>query len=231
MKHSCSAMIAAAALLAAPTAPADPVQGPTAIYKAVEDYVRVQSTGLPGEVTVTVGTLDSRLALPACTALAAFMPAGARLWGNTSVGVRCASPVAWQIYVPVKVRVIGNYVASGRPLAPGQTLGAADLVVLSGDLTQLPAGITTDPAQAVGKTLASPLAAGQPLRLELLRAPLVIQQGQSVKLVSEGSGFHVSAEGRALTNAAEGQVAQVRTPSGQTVSGIARSDGTVQVRF
>ena len=43
--------------------------------------------------------------------------------------------------------------------------------------------------------------------------------------------FRVSAEGKALANAAVGQLAQVRTNAGQTVSGIAKADGTVEVNF
>ena len=41
----------------------------------------------------------------------------------------------------------------------------------------------------------------------------------------------VSAEGRALANAADGQTVLVRGPSGQTISGIARSGGIVEVRY
>jgi flagella basal body P-ring formation protein FlgA len=69
------------------------------------------------------------------------------------------------------------------------------------------------------------------VRSDLLRTPFAVQQGQSVKLVSAGPGFRVTAEGRALVNASQGQVAQVRTASGQTVSGIAMGDGSVEVRF
>jgi flagella basal body P-ring formation protein FlgA len=69
------------------------------------------------------------------------------------------------------------------------------------------------------------------LRHDLLKAPLAIQQGQSVKLLSGGTGFRVSAEGKALNNAQDGQLAQVRTGSGQTVSGIARTGGTVEIAF
>jgi flagella basal body P-ring formation protein FlgA len=57
----------------------------------------------------------------------------------------------------------------------------------------------------------------------------VVRQGQTVKTVSRGAGFSVSSEGRALHNAQEGQIVQVRTPSGQTVSGIARSGGIVEM--
>jgi flagella basal body P-ring formation protein FlgA len=110
-------------------------------------------------------------------------------------------------------------------------LAAADLALQDGDLTQLPAGILSDPQQAVGKTLAAALAPGQPLRQDMLRSPLVVQQGQTVKLQSSGHGFRVTAEGRALNNAQDGQVAQVRGTSGQTISGIARAGGVVEITF
>ena len=45
-----------------------------------------------------------------------------------------------------------------------------------------------------------------------------------------GPGFQVSAEGRAVNNAAEGQIAMVRTDTGRTVSGIAHLGGIVDVQ-
>ena len=71
---------------------------------------------------------------------------------------------------------------------------------------------------------------GSPLGDQLL-APLVVRQGQSVRVVSKGSSFSVSAEGKALNNAADGQVAQVRMSSGQTVSGVAKADGSVEIAY
>jgi flagella basal body P-ring formation protein FlgA len=206
-------------------------QAHTSIQAAIEDYLRVQTGGLPGEATFNVGAIDPRLAVGQCGAMEVFTPPGSRLWGTSSVGVRCNAPAPWTIYVGVTVRVRGTYVATARALAPGQPLTQADLALMQGDLTQMPAGVLTDPAQAIGKTSAAPLAAGQPVRSDLLRTPFAVQQGQSVKLVSTGPGFRVTAEGRALVNASHGQVAQVRTASGQTVSGIAMNDGTVEVRF
>ena len=72
-------------------------------------------------------------------------------------------------------------------------------------------------------------AAGQALRGDLLVAPWAVQQGQTVRTVARGPGFSVSSEGRALNNAADGQLVQVRTPSGQTVSGVARANGVVEI--
>ena len=116
-----------------------------------------------------------------------------------------------------------------RPVSQGQTVTEADFTLRSGDLTQLPASVLTEPAQALGKTVAVTLAAGQPLTRDMLRAPLILQQGQSVLLQSSGSGFRVTAQGKALNNAYEGQVAQVRTASGLTVSGLARAGGIVEI--
>jgi flagella basal body P-ring formation protein FlgA len=206
-------------------------QAHASIQRAIEDYLRVQTGGLPGEVTSSVGAIDPRLALAQCGALEVFTPPGSRLWGSSSVGVRCTAPQPWTIYVGVTVRVKGPYVTAARAIAGGQALTENDLAFMHGDLTQMPAGVVTDPSQAVGKTTAAPLAAGQPLRSDLLRTRFAIQQGQTVKVVSSGPGFRVSAEGRSLVNAAAGQVAQVRSAGGQTVSGIARDDGSVEVRF
>lgn len=208
---------------------AEPQSAP-AIKSAVESFLRRETVGLPGTVSFAVGAVEPRLNLPACAALEPFVPAGTRLWGNATVGVRCNGAQPWIIYVPVEVRVAADVVHSARPLAQNQPIGAADLVMQKANLTQFPAGVLTDMRHAVGKTLSSSIAGGQPLRQDMLRAPTVIQQGQPVKLRVQGRGFRVSAEGRALTAAADGQAVQVRVQSGQVVSGVARNGGVVEMR-
>jgi flagellar basal body P-ring formation protein FlgA len=99
----------------------------------------------------------------------------------------------------------------------------------SGDLAALPAGILTERQQAVGKTVAIGMTSGRPLRSDMLRPPMAIQQGQSVRLVTRGAGFRVATEGRALNSATDGQLAQARVHSGQTLSGIARAGGVIEI--
>ena len=200
------------------------------IQKSVEQLVRNQTAGLPGKVSFTLGEIDPRLSLTACPAPEAFIPAGVRLWGNANVGVRCGGSNPWTIYIPVSVKILSGVVIAARALTQGRPIELADLAVQEADLGQLPGAVITDPAQALGRMVTLSVAPGQPLRQELLRSPPVIQQGQSVTLRAQGPGFKVSAEGRALGNAAEGQVAQVRTPSGHTVSGIARAGAIVDMR-
>jgi flagellar basal body P-ring formation protein FlgA len=225
------AVFALSACAGAACAQAVARQAPATIHNAVDQYMRVQTAGLPGKVTYTIGGIDPRIVLPACAVPEVFLPPGARLWGVTSIGVRCNGATPWSIYVTAQIKVVGDYVVTSRPLGQGQALAATDVTMQSGDLTQLPAGIITDPQLIVGKTLTAALAAGQPLRQDLLRSPLVVQQGQTVKLQSSGRGFRVTTDGRSLTNAADGQIAQVRTSAGQTISGVARAGGVVEIAF
>jgi flagella basal body P-ring formation protein FlgA len=202
-----------------------------AIRKIVEQFLHLQSAGLPGEVSIVVGAVDPRLYLVNCPSAEAFLPGGNKAWGKTTVGVRCADPARWTVYISATVGVAGDYIAAVANLTQGQVIGTHDVAVVHGDLTSLPPGIVTDLSQAVGLTAARSVPAGMPLRQDSLRSPLAVQQGQVVRLVSSGEGFRVSAEGHALTNAADGQIAQARTAGGQVVSGIARMGGTVEVNY
>lgn len=206
-------------------------QDPAPVQQAVEDFLTVQTRGLPGTASFAVGPIDPSNSLAPCSAFEAFSPPGAKSIGRTTVGVRCRAEATWTLYVPAQVRVVAHYLASARPLAQGQVVAADDLVLQEGDLGQLPAGVLTDPALAVGRTLSASLPAGRPVRSDMLRQPLAVLQGQSVKVVSRGPGFLVTAEGKAVTNAADGQVAQARLASGQTLSGIARSGGVIEIGY
>lgn len=222
--------IAAAAQTAVHTA-TPPRQDPQVIRKVVEHFLRVQSTGLPGQVSISASALDERANLAACAAPEAFMPPGSRAWGRTTVGVRCAVPVAWTVYIQATVKVVAEYLTTAAPVAQGQIIGPQHLLKARGDLTQLPPGILTDASQAVGHALAMSLPAGAPLRNDALRAQAAVKQGQTVRLSTGGAGFRISAEAKALNNATEGQVVQARTPGGEVVSGVAKSGGVVEVTY
>jgi len=206
-------------------------QNPEALRLSVQQFLQTQSAGLPGQISVTVGAIDPRLNLASCPALQPFLAPGSRAWGKTTVGVRCTAPAPWTLYVQANVSVVADYIASAVPLAQGVAIEQRQLMTMQGDLTTLPPGIATDMAQVIGRMANVSLPSGTPLRLDTLRSKPVVLQGQMVRLVSNGAGFSVSAEARAIGNASEGQVVQVRTPSGQQISGVARAGGLVEVAF
>ncbi len=200
------------------------------IRHTAEAFAKQQTAHLSGQVSVNVGAIE-QMQLAACLKLQAFLPLGAKLWGNSNIGVRCVQGGDWTVYVPVTVRVQAPVLVATRPLASGTQLAAGDLTLQMAELTQLPASVITASEDAVGKVLTSGIVAGHPLRQEMLRAPILVRQGQSVRLVAQGQGFKVSSEGKALSSGAVGQQVQVKTQNGQTVSGIVNADGTIEVRF
>lgn len=200
------------------------------VLDTAEQHLILQTRGLPGKTTITMGQIDLER-LPPCTTHEAFTPQGSRLLGKVNVGVRCLAPNSWTVLVPAQIAVTDNYVTTRRAILAGQPIQADDLSIMSGDVSNLPSGSIGDPALAIGKTLRNSLGAGQTLRTDQLFSPPVIRQGQTVRVISKGSGFSASAEGKAITNAVAGQIVQVRMSSGQTVSGIAQHDGSVEIAF
>ncbi len=191
-------------------------------------FAQAQTQALPGKVSIKVEDIDRRIVLPACAALEAFVPSGSQLMGKTSIGVRCNEKTGWTIYVQASIKVSTNLLVANRPLAQNTVLSQNDFSLQSGELGQ--PGTLTDPAQAIGKTLKFAIGAGQILRQDMLRAPFVVTQGQTVEVRVRGAGFAIRSAGQALNNGAEGQGVQVRMPSGQVVSGIAMADGSVEAR-
>ncbi|WP_334044660.1 flagellar basal body P-ring formation chaperone FlgA [Burkholderia ambifaria] len=203
-------------------------QDPDAIRRTALAFLQQQIAGLPGKTTATVATAFPR-GLAACTTLEPFLPTGARLWGRTTVGVRCAGERPWTVYLQAKVAVQATYYVAARQIAPGEPLTAADLVARDGDLTVLPLAVITDPAQAVGATALARISAGLPLRQDMLKSAASVSAGQTVRVVAAGPGFTISAEGSALANAAPGQSIRVRMAAGQIVTAIVKDAGTVEI--
>ncbi|MFZ6845210.1 flagellar basal body P-ring formation chaperone FlgA [Undibacterium sp. RuTC16W] len=206
-------------------------EDPQRIRQAAEDFLRKQSAGFSGEPQINVGAVDNRLHLAACTNIEPFLPPGSKPWGKITMGVRCSNPVAWVVYLSASIKVSGDYYVTSGNIAQGQTITANDLMKITGDLSNLPTGAITNPNQAIGKSFNISVTSGTVIKSDSLKSPMVIQQGQSVRVTSTGKGFQVATDGQALSNASEGQVAKVKILSGQVVSGIAKAGGVIEITY
>lgn len=193
-------------------------------------FLEKETAGVSGRVEVTVGATDSRLQLAPCRILQPFVPAGTRLWGRTTLGVRCIEGAVWQVFLPVNIRIHGQAPVTARALAAGDSISDADVRFEEVELTRFAPGAIADLGQVADKQLARSVAAGQPLTRDLLRARQVIAQGDNVKVLFSGPGFSVSTPARALSGAIEGQSVRVITETGKTLSGTARSGRVVEIR-
>ncbi|MDR5829769.1 flagellar basal body P-ring formation chaperone FlgA [Caballeronia sp. LP006] len=230
-----SAAAGAAAAPAATTLPQANATGATvqdgeSIRAAAVAFLQQQTAGLPGKVEITVTPAFPRGLAP-CSSIDPFMPTGARLWGRMTVGVRCVGERPWTLYLQARVAINATYYTAARAIAPGEMLGQGDVVAHEGDITAMPQATVTDPAQAVGAIALSRVPAGLPLRTDMLRAASSVAVGQTVHVVTDGSGFSISAEGSVMNNAAPGQQVRVKTANGQIITGIVKDSQTVEIRM
>lgn len=223
---ACATALAPATNAASP----DPAWLSSAEQMATEAAHAAFGTRVPVRVEVIAGQPDPRLRLAPCQRVDVHWPAGQRPWGRTRIGLRCAAgPVAWNITVPLQVRVWAPAVVAAVPLPAGTVLEQRHLRQGEVDWAERDTPVLLDAADILGRTTATAVPAGVAVRVEQLRRRQWFAAGDPVRVVAAGPGFAVSGEGVALTPGLEGQAARVRTESGRVVTGVAAGDKLVEV--
>lgn len=190
--------------------------------------MKIQAETFPGSAQVSVET--PRITnQPECHDLQPFLTSGQRLRPRQTVGVRCLAPQAWTSYVQVNLSIQGYYYVANRTLNPGDVLSLDDMIAREGDILRLARGVIFDPSQAIGYVVSQRIPTGTPIKATSLRDAQSIQRGQQVRTIAQGTGFTVTGEGQALENGNPGALIQVRTSSGQVISGIVVDATTVQI--
>ena len=183
-----------------------------------------------GEVEVVVGEPDARLALAPCARYEPFVPRGAKLWGRSSLGVRCVEGASWTVYVPIEVRVFAPVQVAARQIARGAPVTPEDVRIDRVDLTRIASAVHGADEPLEGLVATRGIAAGEPLRRDLVKPPPILSAGDPVKVVYDGNGFAASIDGKALAPAGEGQAVRVSTANGRILTGVARSGHVVVVK-
>ncbi len=172
-------------------------------------------------VEVVVGQLDPRLHLAPCERIEPYLPPNVRLWGKSRIGLRCKEGrTAWNVYLPIVVKVWGRALVLPAGAAAGTVIGAADLDEAEVDLAEEPAPVYLDRRLVVGRTLAATLRPGQAVRQSHIKLRQWFAAGETVKVITAGEGFALEGAGQAITNGIEGQPARVRTESGHVITGV-----------
>jgi flagella basal body P-ring formation protein FlgA len=206
------------------------LQDLTIIEKTAEDFLQRQINQFKGKSIINIGKVDNRLQLQKCEKLQAFLPNGSKVWGKTTVGMRCNGNKPWVVFLNAEVKVFGDYYLTRTGLTQGQIISEQDLLKANGEISSMPASTVTNLETALGKIMLTSLIAGVPLRQEMFKDTPVVQQGQIVKITVFGNGFNVTNEATAINNASEGQIAKAKTSDGQLIAGIARTGGVIEIK-
>ncbi|WP_374606292.1 flagellar basal body P-ring formation chaperone FlgA [Diaphorobacter nitroreducens] len=190
---------------------------------------QAQASGLPLRMEVSVGALDSRLRLAPCARVEPYLPTGARLWGRTRLGLRCVEGATrWNVFLPITVKAFGPAWVLAGNVATGAVLTEQDAIESEVDWAAEPAAIVANPRDWVGQTAARPLAAGQALRQNMVRAPDLFKAGAPVRVVVQGPGYAVTSSGQAMSAGAQGQNVRVRMANGKVIGGTVLEDGSIE---
>jgi flagella basal body P-ring formation protein FlgA len=208
------------------------LQSHDSIRTTAETYLREQAqTQHMGNIEVTIGTLDNRLRLTQCNGvLDAFIPQGARLQGNTTVGIRCPDADGWRIYVTGKVSVLADVLVVRESLGRGSPVNEASVELVEQDISSLTRGYLDDPSQLEDKILKRAVSPGMVLTPNMLEAPRIIRRGDRVTLEASQGALAVRMQGEAVMDGRRGERIRVRSlNSKKIVEGVVTATGVIKV--
>ena len=207
----------------------DPAQVTQQVKDALRDYL---ATDKEVEIAFDVG--DTNLVLPTNvpTTVAVqdirFDPASQRF--AVQLVVPASGPtlisrqVAGSVYETVQLPVLA------RAVAPGEVIQLADLDWMAIRIDRVSANAATDPKQLVGMTARRPLRANQMLRINDIAMAPTIHRGSMVTLMVQTENMTLTAQGRAIEDAAVGQpIRVINTMSNKPLTGIVKDATTVVI--
>ena len=201
------------------------------IEQLVYEYALLEAQSRFDNPQVVMGSLDSRLRLQACaTHLDVFNNVVGTGIGNQTIGVKCSSPVAWTVYVPVKIKVLKSVVVAAKPLAAHQLITASDVKIQQLDVGSLRQGYINNIRQIVGQQLKYPIALGTVIKPKSVQAQKLVHRGEHIMLVALAGNMEVRMSGTALSDAVLGQRVRVKNISSKrVVEGVVEAAGIVKV--
>jgi flagella basal body P-ring formation protein FlgA len=207
----------------------DPAQVAQQVKDALRDYL-----GTDKEVEIAFDVGDTNLVLPTNVPATVsvqdirFDPASQRF--AVQLVVPASGPtlinrqVAGSVYETVQLPVLA------RSIAPGEVIQLSDLDWLAIRIDHVAGNAVTDPKQLVGMTARRPLRSGQMLRMSDVAMAATVHRGSMVTLLVQTENMTLTAQGRALEDAAIGQPIRVVNPmSNKTLTGVVKDATTVAI--
>ena len=187
-----------------------------------------QQLAAPGSNIVMHWEPGNPPALPRCDDLDYQWPS--KRFGRIAVVVHCRAPQEWRVRMAMAVSAKGMVGFLRNALPRDHIISSKELDWREVELGNYPDDAVRNSDAIDGEVLRQDLAGDQALRHSQLRARFLVHQQQQVHVRVLGQGFEISAEGKALGDAAVDESVSVILSNGKQVQGTAQADGTVTVR-
>ncbi|WP_433638102.1 flagellar basal body P-ring formation chaperone FlgA [Kluyvera georgiana] len=164
---------------------------------------------------------------------AVSIPGGDRLDLNRlRFDVRCADANGWDIAVTVKPDIYLPVVVADNTLERGQQISADNITIKKLNISNARGDYLNDPAEVIGLTVKRRVRDRQPITLNQLESPLLVERGQRVLMVAEQNGVEARTMGEAMKKGRKGEIIKVKNESsGRVVSAIVADIGVVNMVY
>jgi flagella basal body P-ring formation protein FlgA len=134
------------------------------------------------------------------------------------------------IAVPAAADVAGmRIVVPAHDIARGETIAESDLSYLSVTNGPTVSGIVTSMDQLAGMQARRVLRAGEPLRGDDVRRPILVTKGSTVTMTFDAPGVTLTAIGKAMTEGGIGETVTILNPvSYRQITGVVTGSGQVR---
>ncbi len=196
-----------------------------------EQYVYNQLIIDPtSQVEVHASQIDSRRQLHTCPEhLTASVAGNGEIKRNTVVKLSCDSDPRWEIFVPVRVRILRPYVTVSQAVAKATPLSTANLKVEFMDEVLMRGDSFDNIEKLIGTRSKRDLRPGQPVRNNQI---CVVCKDDTVEIVAETGGIAIRTAGKALQDAGYGEQVRVENlRSHKTISAQVVAVGVVRVEM
>ncbi len=120
-------------------------------------------------------------------------------------------------------------VVPSHDVARGTVLGDSDLEYQTVAVTDVRGGIVTSMNQLDGMETRRVLRAGEAVRTDDVRHPILVSKGQTVTMIFAAPGITLSATGRSMGEGGMGETVTIQNPvSFRQITGVVTGAGTVR---
>ena len=152
------------------------------------ETVRIKEIRVPQNVILPKGRVAYKVAAPRSQAL----------MGKCSIAVDFSvnGHPQKKVWATATIEILEPVVVTRKPLGRHKPITEDDIELQTMDLSDLPAGVVTDPGTVLGKRTRRAIGARIPLRADLIELPPLVKRGDLVVIVAESNGLKITTLGQ-----------------------------------
>ena len=167
------------------------------------------------DTELNVGNIDPRLKLKKChQPLVAYLPQGSKSVGKISIGVKCAGPIPWKVFISASNYRYQSVIYAKNTLRKGQLISKQDLGIKRVRLNNRHKQPAIDYQQVVMTSPRRFIRAGSVIFTDSV---CMVCRGHKVNVSTGNEFFSINVEAEALADASVGESVRLRNGSSRRI--------------